>query len=215
MNILIIGAVFAVILLFVPRLLGRSKEAMLDQYHVFEKRFWFQLKVYPSKWGKGIGERYTLYGDYHGFPVTLYDHFHGSGRKKERWTSLSLEMLFAGELEIVLESRNGDVAARFSRSESVVDIGCQAGEFAVFSDSEAIGKSLLDGETGDRIAQFGSPGSFRLSKGFFEYRESGLMLDEKMRIRFQAALGILADLGDRLAELVGKPDSVDLREDPT
>ena len=39
MNILIIGAVFAVLLLIVPRLLGRSREAMLAQYEIIEKRF--------------------------------------------------------------------------------------------------------------------------------------------------------------------------------
>jgi hypothetical protein len=39
MNILIIGAIFAVLLLIVPRLLGCSREAMLAQYEIMEKRF--------------------------------------------------------------------------------------------------------------------------------------------------------------------------------
>ena len=83
MNILIIGAVFAVLLLIVPRLLGRSREAMLAQYEIMEKRFRLQRKIYPSKWGKGIGERYVLSGDFHGYPISLYDHYRGSGQSKE------------------------------------------------------------------------------------------------------------------------------------
>lgn len=202
MNILIVGAVFAVLLLFVPRLLGRSKEAMLAQYEILEKRFRLQLKTYPSKWGKGIGERYSLSGDFHGYPVNLYDHYRGSGRSRETWTTLTLEMLFAGELEIRLEPVDGDRAARFPRSDSLIKMDCELANFEIYTDKEAIGKSLLDGPTSERIGQFQGSGSFRLSKGFFEYRESGQMGNEAMRIRFQEALRLLADLGDRLSEIV-------------
>ena len=96
MNILIIGAVFAVLLLIVPRLLGRSREAMLAQYEIMEKRFRLQRKIDPSKCGKGIGERYALSGDFHGYPISLYDHYRGSGQSKETWTSLTLEMFLRG-----------------------------------------------------------------------------------------------------------------------
>lgn len=214
MNILIVGAVFAVLLLFVPRLLGRSKEAMLAQYEILEKRFLLKLKTYPSKWGRGIGERYALSGDFHGYPVSLYDHYRGSGQSKETWTSLTLEMLFVGELEICLEPVNGDSTARFPRTDSLIQIGSEKDDIAVYTDQEVIGKKLLNGPSSERIAQFKGSGSFRLSKGFFEYRESGVMRDEAMRIHFQEALRLLADLGDRLSEIVDtRDDQLDASSD--
>lgn len=200
MNILIIGAVFAVLLLFVPRLLERSKAAMLAQYEILEKRFRLKRKTYPSKWGKGIGERHTLSGEYHGYPVSLYDHYRESGKGKERWTSLSLEMLFAGELEMCLEPHEGDAAARFPKRDSLSRVDCELKEYSLYSDSETLAKKLFDSPTCERVSECKFAGSFRLSKGFFEYRESGLMVDDAMRLRFQDALRLLADLGDRLAE---------------
>ena len=201
MNILIIGAVFAVLLLIVPRLLGRSREAMLAQYEIMEKRFRLQRKIYPSKWGKGIGERYALSGDFHGYPISLYDHYRGSGQSKETWTSLALEMLFAGELEILLETVEGDRGARFARGDSLMRVDAGLENFEVYTNSNTIIELLLNKSTCEQITEFKGVGCFRLSKGFFEYRECGQMGDAAMRIRFQEALKILADLGDRLSEL--------------
>jgi len=204
MNILIIGAVFAVLLLFVPKWLERSKAAMLAQYEILEKRFRLKRKTYPSKWGKGIAERHSLSGEFRGYPISLYDHFRGGGKDKEIWTSLTLEMLFAGELEIVLEPHEGDAAARFPTGDSLSLVECELIGYSLYSDSELLAKKLFDLPTCERVSDIEAVGSFRLSKGFFEYRESGLMLDETMRIRFQEALRLLADLGDRLAELTEK-----------
>jgi hypothetical protein len=202
MEILIIGAVFAVLLLIVPRLLGRSRESMLAQYEILEKRFRLQRKTYPSKWGKGIGERYALSGDFHGYPISLYDHYRGSGQSKETWTSLTLEMLFSGELEIVLERVDGgDLGARFARADSLMRVDAGLENFEVYTNSDTIIESLLNKSTCEQITEFQGMGCFRLSKGFFEYRESGQMGDAAMRIRFQEALRLLADLGDRLSEL--------------
>tara|TARA_B100000902_G_scaffold353706_1_gene365374 strand:- start:418 stop:621 length:204 start_codon:yes stop_codon:yes gene_type:complete len=60
---------------------------------------------------------------------------------------------------------------------------------------------LLNKSTCEQITQFKGMGCFRLSKGFFEYRECGKIGDAAMRIRFQEALKIQADLGDRVSEL--------------
>lgn len=138
MNILIIGAIFAVLLLIVPLLLGRSREAMLAQYEIMEKRFRLQRKIYPSKWGKGIGERYALSGDFHGYPISLYDHYRGSGQSKETWTSLTLEMLFAGELEILLEPVEGDRGACFAIGDSSMRVDAGLENFEVYSNSNTI-----------------------------------------------------------------------------
>ena len=207
MEILIIGGILALALLFVPGWLGRSREAMLTQYTALEKRFYFTRKRYPSKWGRGIGDRYSLSGDFQGYPITLYDHFRGEGSAKQVWTSLSLEMLFAGEMEALIEPSIGDDAARFPKGESLEDVGATAGAFSVFSNSVGIGRDLLDAELNERFERFKGRGSFRLSKGFFEYRESGRMIDETKRLAFQDALAILAALGDRLSELQAPEDS--------
>jgi len=97
---------------------------------------------------------------------------------------------------------DGDASARFPRSDSLIKLDCEQANFEIYTDQETIGKSLFDGPTIERIGQFQGSGSFRLSKGFFEYRESGQMGNEAMRIRFQEALRLLADLGDRLSEIV-------------
>ncbi len=206
MEILIIGGILALALLFVPGWLGRSRQAMLAQYEAFEKRYYFSRKRYPSKWGRGIGDRYSLSGEFQGYPATLYDHFRGEGRAKQVWTSLSLEMLFAGELEAVIEPSVGDNEARFPKGEFLEDVEVTAGVYSVFSNSVAVGGNLLDEEVVERFDRFKGRGSFRLSKGFFEYRESGRMTDDAKRLAFQEALAILALLGDRLSELQARED---------
>ena len=201
MLILFIGLVFALLLLFLPRILGRSQMAMLAQYEIFEKRFQFKRSVFPSKWGSGIGERFSLSGSYGGYPVSLYDHYREGESGKTLWTSLSFEMLFAGELEVLLDSINGDELARFDRKPELVKSEVATGAFLIYSDLQGIGDRLLNDSLRSRFDEFQGKGSFRLSKGFFEYRESGRILDESARVRFQAALMILAELGDRVAEL--------------
>ena len=201
MFILVIGLVFALLLLFLPHILGRSQTAMLIQYEILEKRFQLKRSVFSSKWGSGIGERFSLSGAYGGYPVSLYDHYHESKSGKTLWTSLSLEMLFAGELENVLEAVDGDEQARFDRKAEFVTGESPIESFAIYSDNQTIGDQLLNESLRRRLAEFQGNGSFRLSKGFFEYRESGRILDEAARIRFQAALMILVELGDRVAEL--------------
>jgi len=73
--------------------------------------------------------------------------------------------------------------------------------YVIYSDSQAIGDRLLNESLRSRLEEFQGKGSFRLSKGFFEYRESGRILEDATRIRFQSALMILAELGDSVAEL--------------
>lgn len=201
MFILVIGLVFALVLLFLPRILGRAQSAMLAQYEILERRFQFKRTVFPSKWGKGVGERFSLSGRYGGYPISLYDHYHEGESGKVVWTSLSLEMLFAGELEILLEAVDGDVLARFDRKVGLKAIEPSSESFALYANDEKIGEQLLEESLQQRLSDFQGKGSFRLSKGFFEYRESGLMLDGAARIRFQNALLILAELGDRVAGL--------------
>ncbi len=201
MFILVIGLVFALILLFLPHVLGRSQTAMLVQYEILERRFQLKRSAFSSKWGSGIGERFSLSGAYGGYPVSLYDHYHESKSGKTLWTSLSLEMLFAGELEILLEATDGDEQARFDRKAEFVKTESPIASYVIYSDSQAIGDRLLNESLRSRLEEFQGKGSFRLSKGFFEYRESGRILEDATRIRFQSALMILAELGDSVAEL--------------
>ena len=176
---------------------------MLAQYEILERRFLFKRSVFPSKWGRGIGERFSLAGDYSGYPVSLYDHYVKNESGKIVWTSLSLEMLFAGELEIILEPIDGEVSARFDWKEGLIAMESDLERFRLWSNVEEMGALLVDDLLRERLGDFSGKGSFRLSKGFFEYRESGRMLDEAARVRFQNALIILAGLGDRVAELEG------------
>lgn len=204
MFILIIGLVFAIALLFLPRILARSQSAMLAQYEILERRFQFKRTVYTSKWGGGIGERHSLSGSFSGYPVSLYDHYREGESGKVVWTTLAMEMLYAGEREIVLEAVDGDELARFERKAEMAAVDSALEGFALYADVEDLGERLIDESLQERINRFRGTGSFRLSKGFFEYRETGRILDEAARIRFQEALTVLAELGDRVAELVGR-----------
>ena len=206
-NILIIGTLCAVALLIVPRFLGRSKERMLSQYNVLEKRFRLKRHTFTSKWGSGIGERHSLSGDYRGYPIAIYDHFHGKGRSRRAWTSLTLEATFAGEREFVIESLATVDGARFSSgNEAKMKYG-DTGAFTIIGLDEDKDTAFADRLASDCLADFNSPGAFRLSKGFFEYRELGLLMDEATRLRFQEALLILADMADGVSEYVGSLDA--------
>ena len=101
-NILIIGAICAVAVLIVPGFLGRGKGKMLSVWSV-EKRFRLKRHSFASKWGAGIAEPLVV-RRIQGYPIAIYDHFRGRGRKKRIWTSLTLEATFAGEREFLIES---------------------------------------------------------------------------------------------------------------
>lgn len=205
-NILIIGAICAVSLLIVPGLLGRSKGKMLSQYGVLEKRFRLKRHAFTSKWGAGIGERHSLSGEYRGYSVAIYDHFKGKGSKKRVWTSLTLEATFAGEREYVVESSATDDEARFDIDPGK-KVSCgKAGDFQICCLGEETDPGFSACLNSDRLMAFQGPGAFRLSKGFFEYRERGRLVDEAMRLRFQEGLLILAEMADRVSEFVGSPE---------
>jgi hypothetical protein len=56
----------------------------------------------------------------------------------------------------------------------------------------------------ERLSATGNGGYFRLSKGFFEYRETGRMETPEKRVRFQDALLAMAELADCLGTLLRK-----------
>ena len=200
MPILVAGLVAAVILLLLPRFLGRRQERMLEQYAVLEKRFGLTRRVSQSRWGKGIGERYSLYGESRGYPLSLYSHFHKKDRTRTDWTSLTFEALFAGEIEVRIEFKGTEPGARFSRRE---DRGASA-EVAgakVFA-SEDLAAIWKDQRVSARLASLAKqecPGAIRLSKGFLEYREIGQMEEESQRLRFQEAILLLGSICDALS----------------
>lgn len=206
-NILIIGAICAVAVLIVPGFLGRGKGKMLSQYGVLEKRFRLKRHAFASKWGSGIGERYSLSGEYRGYPIAIYDHFRGSGRKKRIWTSLTMEATFAGEREFLIESPLTEDEARFNGGAKDLILCGEAGPFRIRCSDDNSDAGLAGALGTERLAAFEGPGAFRLSKGFFEYREKGRLVDESMRLRFQEALLILAEMADRVSEYNGSLES--------
>ena len=201
MLILAIGVVFALALLFIPRILGRSQAAMLQQYEILERRFHLKRKTYKSAWGQGIGERTSLSGEFRGYPLSLYDHSHESDPQKRVWTTLAFEMLFAGELELVLNPTFDENEARYEPSESLITVEPGMDLYAMSSNDPNKAGQFLNGPLIERLAAFSGKGSFRLSKGFLEYREMGRMTDPTMRTRYQEAMLLLADMGDRIEEL--------------
>lgn len=202
MLILAIGVVFALILLFVPRILGRSMGPMLEQYEILERRFHLKRKTYTSAWGQGIGERVSLPGEFRGYPLTLYDHSNESDAKKRIWTTLAFEMLYADELELVLNPSFTESDSRYSTDDSLAKIDSSSRLYDLFSNDEERAKRFLNGPVIERLSAFPGEGAFRLSKGFFEYRELGRMKDASMRNRYQDAMLLLAEMGDRIEELV-------------
>ena len=206
-NILIIGALCAIAVLVIPGFLGRSNEKMLSQYRVLEKRFRLKRHAFASKWGTGIAERHSLSGEYRGYQIAIYDHFRGKGLEKRVWTSLTLEATFAGEREFVIESPSTEDEARFNDGGKELIRCGEAGPFRICCLDENSDAGLAVRLGSDRLAAFEGPGAFRLSKGFFEYREKGRLVDEAMRLRFQEALLILAEMADCVSEYIGSPDS--------
>lgn len=206
MEILIIGLVAAVGLIVASRFIGRNSDRMLAQYGVLEKRFRLERRTFHSKWGKGIGERHRLDGAYRSYPVALYSHFHQEGRRKQEWTSLTMELLFAGEIEFDIVFDQSAPEARFPMPIGQSELGLSGG-VRIVSDDADLSKLVAEKPIQDRLARLGASsgvGVFRLSKGFLEYRESGLMLDDKTRERFQDALLISGDLADALSLLVAQ-----------
>ncbi len=197
-------AIFAIVgFVVVSRLAGGTQERALKQYAILERRFYLKRQTFRSKWGKGIGERCRLQGDYHGYPIAIYSHFHGSGSGKQEWTSLTMELLFAGDIEFDLAFSRSSSGARFEKL-----LPGEPRDLAPGIELVASCESMVEPVMGavlERLAQIAGKselGVFRLAKGFLEYRESGLMLDDAFRIRFQEALLIMGELGDALSVFV-------------
>lgn len=199
-------ALFAVVgFVVVSRLAGGTQDRALKQYAVLERRFYLQRQTFRSKWGKGIGERCRLQGDYHGYPIALYSHFHGTGSGKREWTCVTMELLFAGEIEFDIVFSSSDSQARFEKPLAGEHRELAPGIELVAS-CEAMVEPVLRA-VHERLLQFAIKpelGVFRLSKGFLEYREAGLMIDDACRIRFQEALLIMGETGDALSVFVAK-----------
>jgi hypothetical protein len=200
MLILIAGLVAAVALILLPRFLGRRQERMLGQYAVLEKRFGLTRRVSQSRWGKGIGERFSLHGESRGYPLSLYSHFVQRGKLRPEWTSLVFEALFTEDLEFCIEFEGTDRVARFDAFEGL-GFSWQVDGIR-FSASEDLGRVCSDASVAHRfkyLSQQTSCGAIRLSKGFLEYREVGQMEEEAQRLRFQEAILLLASLCDALS----------------
>jgi hypothetical protein len=77
-------------------------------------------------------------------------------------------MLFAGELEILLEPVEGDRGALFAIGDSLMRGDAGLENFEGYTNSNTIIELLLNKSTCEQITQFKGVGCFRLSKGFFE-----------------------------------------------
>ncbi len=209
MPILIAGLVAAAILLLLPRFLGRRQQRMLEQYEVLEKRFALSRRVSQSRWGKGIGEHYSLHGESRGYPLSLYSHFLKKGKRRADWTSLVFEALFAEDVEFCIEFRGTEDLARFDNRKDWRSRAEKEG--AVLNASEDLASIWAD-EGVTRRFQFLSKqervGAIRLSKGFLEYREVGFMEDEAQRLRFQEAILLLAMICDALSVYMSERKAV-------
>lgn len=206
MIILIVGLVAAGTLLLMPRFLGGRQERVSKQYHVLEKRFGLSRRVTQSRWGKGIGERFSLAGGSRGYPLSLYDHYVGKGKERMIWTSLVFEVLFADDLGLSIEFTGTQEGAKFdldprvdfSREEGGVCIRTSDSAYLALFDDEALCARFA------AIERKESCGAIRLSKGFLEYRELGLMEQEEMRVRFQETILLLAHFCDALSLFVSE-----------
>lgn len=173
---------------------------MLQQYEVLEKRFGLDRHVAQSRWGKGIGEHYSLRGRNRGYPLSLYSHFRKSDRKKVVWTSLVFEALFAEDLELRIEFEGTDDASRFERSDALEAIAAPP-KVRVLANAD-LQSCFADEAIVRRLESFGKKercGAISLSKGFVEYREVGVMDTEDSRLRFQEAILLLASLCDAVS----------------
>lgn len=200
MPILIAGLVAAAILLLLPRFLGRQQERMLKQYHVLEKRFGLSRRVSQSRWGKGIGERFSLHGESRGYPLSLYSHFLKKEKERTDWTSLVFEALFAEGVEFSIDFKGTQLESKFERCDPLEFV--HEDEMFTASSSEDLA-AIWNDEAVARRAEFLSKqatvGAIRLSKGFIEYREVGIMDSEEQRLRFQEAILLLAGICDALS----------------
>ena len=184
------------------RFIGRAQEKVLEQYGHLEKRFRLERETFRSKWGKGIGERHTLRGEYRGYPLSLYSHYQKKENgKRQEWTSLVFEALFAEDLDFDIVFENSQVGSLFASRP--LEHRLEVGEGVTFfinrskSDETLITESLR--ERLQRFAEMPTCGSTRLSKGFLEYREDGLMTRDAIRMRFQDAILLLGDLADSVS----------------
>lgn len=201
MEILVIGLILAIALLFVPRIMSRGQADTLKQYRILEKRFGLTDKITMSKWGAGIGERHRLEGAFRGYQITLYSHYHEDDGRRVDWTTLAMETLFAGELELDLSFADTTPEARFPETkwthvEEIRDgvaLSLSENEARTVFDSEILVKRL------EALMSDSSPGAIRLGKGFLEYREHGSMSEDATRARFQLALLLLAELADGIS----------------
>ncbi len=213
MPILIAGLVAAVILLLLPRFLGRRQERVLKQYEVLEKRFGFTRRVSQSRWGKGIGEHYSLHGESRGYPLSLYSHFLKKDKRRTDWTSLVFEVLFVEELEFCIEFSGMQKAAAFSPGRDYPSV--EKREKVTLSATEDLSRVWNDESVAKRLQVMGSQasvGAVRLSKGFLEYRELGFLEGEAERLRFQEAILLLASLSDALSLFMSERRAAGSRE---
>lgn len=185
------------------RFTNRRNDFISKQYETLEKRFTLKRKITPTKWGSGIGERFTLQGEFRGYPVSIYNHYHKNEGKKQEWTSLVVEMLFAEKLAFDVVFNSSQNAAKFDAMNAEYSI--EAGEGIAYNVNRDNAEGLLSEKLLERLAMLEKKqtcGVLRLSKGFLEYREAGVMTSEEMRIRFQDALLLSAELADQISVFV-------------
>ena len=219
----IFGVFAGILILFyvIGRLMDAQRSGMLEQFEIMRKRFGFELRRFGSKWGWGIGEHYALEGRYRGYSVHVYEHFHASDKEKQHWTSITFELLFTGGLELLVETPGTQERARFEHLHSVqktdAALGNDLSVTVYLNDPKWKALDLEEAQL-ERMKRFfgnASMGSIRLSKGFIEYREAGALRENEMRIRFQDAILVLADISDALSAHPNKDDWETLFEDET
>lgn len=210
MEILVAGLIAGVILLLLPRFIGRRQDRMLAQYEVLEKRFGFDRRVARSRWGRGIAERYSLQGENRGYPLRLYSHFQKRERGKTVWTSLVFEALFAEDLEVCIDFKGTQPNAKFEIASTLSSLESTDG-VSIFGSSEF--SSYLAGEALvgrlQSFSQKASCGALRLSKGFVEYRELGVMETEEQRLRFQEGILLLAHFCDAVSLFMAERNRIE------
>lgn len=199
MEILVAGLAALVVVALAGRALGRRRSKPLRQYDELAKRFRLELRTHRNGWGLGIGERHSLSGEVRGYPVSIYAHFRGKGRRRVTWTSLAMEALFAGELELRVAFPGTQPSARFAAGPELAAVASAPPGVEAWA-SEAEAAEIFDGEGAPealaRLAKRPAAGAICLSKGFFEYREVGTVRDDAGRARFQEAMLALACLAD-------------------
>lgn len=206
MYLLSLCIIAVVVILLIPRVFGDRQGRMLKQYETLEKRFGFSHRIAQSKWGKGIGEHHSLVGEYRGYPFSVYSHYVKDGGRKRVWTSLVAEVLFVGEAELCIEFKDTQQEATFSAKEELAHSRVGDG-WRASSDLRDILSVLEEPAFRDRLLRFatkGECGAIRLSKGFIEYRETGRMESDMIRLRFQEAMLLLGDFADSLSLYAGR-----------